>query len=143
MARQTPGCMFSARLINVVTFCCDPNTEVVHRIRSNPYEHWCARMDSNRTTSSRTGLVTRPNARSYLVRVVVTCEHPLPIILSRNKWTSSRTDNGGICQKEPVYIYAKAKHLALNGRGVGLLCLGSTRKTGMKIAFLAVGRITR
>ena len=65
--------------------CCDPNTEVVHRIRSNPYGHWCARMDSNRTTFSRTGLVIRPNSLSYLVRVVVTCEHPLPIILSRNK----------------------------------------------------------
>ena len=31
------SCVLRAWLIHVVTFCCDPNTEVGHRIEPNPY----------------------------------------------------------------------------------------------------------
>ena len=73
VARQTPGSMFSARLIHVVTSCCDPNTEVVHRIRYNPCKHWCARTDSNRQPSDPKSDALSIELRTLVHYILVVC----------------------------------------------------------------------
>ena len=53
--------------------CCDPNTEVVQRIRSNPYKHWCARTDSNRQPSDPKSDALSIELRTLVHYILVVC----------------------------------------------------------------------